>query len=59
MADTILRMNEAINVVLAKQDEGRWKIENTFNSDRLLIPIGQKGEPSKWLTLRKIGRAHV
>lgn len=47
------RMNEAINIVLEKQDDmGRWKIENTYNSDRLLIPIGQKDEQSKWITLR-------
>jgi len=49
------RMDEAIELVLSKQDEqGRWKLENTFGSDRLLIPFGQKGEPSKWLTLRAI-----
>ncbi len=49
------RMNEAIEVVLAKQDEsGRWKIENTYNSDRLLVPFGAKDEPSKWLTLRVV-----
>lgn len=47
------RMNEAINIVLEKQDDmGRWRIENTYNSDRLLIPIGQKDEQSKWITLR-------
>ncbi|MEA4923759.1 MAG: hypothetical protein VB084_00460 [Syntrophomonadaceae bacterium] len=47
------RMDEAINIVIAKQDEtGRWKLENTYGSDRLLIPIGQKDEQSKWLTLR-------
>ncbi len=47
------RMDEALNIVIAKQDEmGRWKVENTYNSERLLIPIGQKGEQSKWLTLR-------
>ena len=47
------RMSEALNLVLSKQDElGRWKIENTYNSDRLLLPMGEKGEQSKWLTLR-------
>lgn len=46
------RMDEAINLVIAKQDnEGKWKMENTYN-DGLLIPIEQKGEKSKWLTLR-------
>ncbi len=39
------RMNDAITIVLAKQDEmGRWRTENSSNSDRLLIPIGQKNE---------------
>lgn len=49
------RMNEAINIVLSKQDDmGRWRIENTYNSDRLLIPMGQKDEQSKWITLRAL-----
>ncbi len=49
------RMNEALDLVLSKQDGlGRWGIENTYNSDRLLIPTGQKGEQGKWLTLRAI-----
>jgi len=49
------RMDEALDVVLSKQDDaGRWKTENTKNSDRLLLPIGQKGEPCKWLTLRAL-----
>ena len=47
------RMDESINVIRAKQDDmGRWIAENTYNSDRLLIPIEQQGEKSKWLTLR-------
>ncbi len=47
------RMDEAINIVLSKQDDaGRWKAENTYNSDRLLIPFEQKDEQSKWITLR-------
>jgi len=47
------RMDEALNIIIAKQDDmGRWKVENTYSSERLLIPIGQKGEQSKWLTLR-------
>lgn len=45
------RMNDAISVVTAKQDEaGRWKLENA--NDRLLIPVEQKGAESKWITLR-------
>ena len=47
------RMDEAINLVIAKQDdEGRWKLENNYSNDRLLIPMGQKAEQSKWITLR-------
>ena len=47
------RMDDALNLVVSKQDDmGRWRIENTYNSDRLLIPIGQKDDQSKWLTLR-------
>lgn len=47
------RMNDTVNIILAKQDDmGRWRIENTYNSDRLLISIGKKGEQSKWITLR-------
>jgi hypothetical protein len=47
------RMDEAIDVVRAKQDDtGRWRTENTYGSDRLLIPMGQKDEQSKWITLR-------
>lgn len=47
------RMDDAINIVVAKQDDmGRWKAENTYNSDRLLIPISQKDVQSKWITLR-------
>jgi hypothetical protein len=49
------RMNDAVDIVLAKQDGmGRWRAENTFGSDRLLVPIGQKGEESKWITLRAV-----
>lgn len=47
------RMDEAVGIVLSKQDDmGRWRVENTYNSDRLLIPMGEKGEQSKWITLR-------
>jgi hypothetical protein len=47
------RMDEAVQEVIGKQDDtGRWRIENTYNSDRLLIPFGEKGEQSKWLTLK-------
>ena len=47
------RMEEAVRAVIEKQDNtGRWKLENSYNSDRLLIPFGQKDEQSKWITLR-------
>ncbi len=47
------RMDEAVNLVAAKQDdEGRWKAENTYNSDRLLVPFTRANEPCKWITLR-------
>lgn len=47
------RMEEAFTLVLSKQDDmGRWKVENTYNSERLLLPMEQKNEQSKWLTLR-------
>ena len=44
------RMQEAIDLVISKQDEtGRWNLENTFNG-RFQTNIEQKGEPSKWIT---------
>ena len=47
------RMDDAISIVKAKQDEmGRWKAENTYNNDRLLVPIVQKDKQSKWITFR-------
>lgn len=49
------RMDEAIGIIIAKQDDmGRWKTENTSNTDRLLIPLEQKDEQSKWITFRAI-----
>ena len=49
------RMDEAIGIIIAKQDDmGRWKTENTSNTDRLLIPLEQKSEQSKWITFRAI-----
>jgi len=49
------RMDDAERLVLAKQDGmGRWRTENTSNTDRLLIPSGQAGGQSKWLTLRAV-----
>ncbi len=49
------RADEAIDVVIAKQDDmGRWEMENTSNTDRFAYPSRQKGEQSKWITLRAI-----
>ncbi len=49
------RMDEAIGIIIAKQDDmGRWKAENTSNTDRLLIPLEQKDKQSKWITFRAI-----
>jgi hypothetical protein len=48
------RMQEAIDVVVSKQnDEGRWILENTFNG-RYQVNIEQKGKPSKWITLHAL-----
>ena len=48
------RMKEALNLVVSKQDDqGRWKLENTFNG-RFQVDIEQKGEPSKWITLNAL-----
>jgi len=49
------RMGEALDLVVSRQDDmGRWRIGNTYGSDRMLIPVGQIGEQSKWLTLRAL-----
>jgi hypothetical protein len=48
------RMEEAVELVLAKQDDrGRWLLENTFNG-RFQVNIEQKGKPSKWVTLNAL-----
>jgi hypothetical protein len=48
------RMQEAIDLVVSKQDsKGRWKLENTFNG-RFQSNIEHKGEPSKWVTLKAL-----
>jgi hypothetical protein len=48
------RMQEAVDLVVSKQDSlGRWKMENTFN-DRFHANIEQKGKPSKWITLNAL-----
>lgn len=48
------RMNEAINLIISKQDSsGRWNLERTFNG-RYLVTIEQKGKTSKWVTLNAL-----
>ena len=48
------RMQEAIDVVVSKQDnQGRWILENTFNG-RYQVNIEKKGETSKWITLHAL-----
>lgn len=48
------RMQEAVDLVVSKQDEfGRWKMERSFNG-RLQVNIEQKGKPSKWVTLNAL-----
>ena len=48
------RMQDAVDLVLSKQDEnGMWKLENTFN-ERFQTSIEQKGEGSKWITLNAL-----
>ncbi len=46
------RMQEAIDILVSKQDDdGRWNLERTFNG-RFQTNIEQKGKPSKWITLK-------
>ena len=48
------RMQEAVDLVVSKQDpRGRWILENTYNG-RYQTNIEQKGEPSKWITLHAL-----
>ena len=48
------RMEEALDLLVSKQDEeGRWKLESTFNG-RFQTNIEQKGNQSKWITLRAL-----
>ncbi|MCW4016904.1 MAG: nitrogen fixation protein NifH [Candidatus Bathyarchaeota archaeon] len=48
------RMQEAIDLVVSKQnDSGQWLLEGTFNG-RFQTNIEQKGKPSKWITLNAL-----
>ena len=45
------RMQDAIDILISKQNEnGTWNLERTFNG-RFLTNIEIKGKPSKWITL--------
>ena len=47
------RMNDAVSVVLGKQNEhGRWVCGNSYINERILVPLESLGQESKWLTLR-------
>jgi hypothetical protein len=48
------RMQEAIDIMISKQnEEGKWILENTFNG-RFQTSIERKGKPSKWITLNAL-----
>jgi hypothetical protein len=48
------RMQEAVDLVISKQDsQGRWKLEDTYNR-RFLVNMEQKGKQSKWVTLNAV-----
>jgi hypothetical protein len=48
------RMQEAVDLVVSKQDEnGRWMLERSFNG-RFQVSIEQKDRPSKWVTLNAL-----
>lgn len=48
------RMQEAIDVIVSKQDgDGRWAQEDTFGG-RYLVRVEKKGKPSKWITLHAL-----
>ena len=48
------RMQEAVDLVVSKQDDnGCWTLESTFNG-RFLTNIESKGKPSKWITLNAL-----
>jgi hypothetical protein len=47
------RLQRAIQYLLAKQaEDGRWPLEHTL--DRTWTKFGEKGKPSKWVTLRAL-----
>ena len=48
------RMNDALDLVLSKQNEkGQWNLEMT-NNGRFQVDIERRGKPSKWVTLNAL-----
>jgi hypothetical protein len=48
------RMQDAVDLVISKQDEqGRWKMEKSWNL-RLLVGLEKDDKPSKWITLQAL-----
>jgi hypothetical protein len=48
------RLSNALQFILSKQDgQGRWRLENTLKG-KMWVDIEQKGQPSKWITLRAL-----
>jgi hypothetical protein len=48
------RLSAAMDLVAGKQDDqGRWKMEYTYNG-KTWVDIEEKGQPSKWVTLRAL-----
>ena len=48
------RLDDAVAILRKKQlPDGRWNLDNTFNG-RMNVRIEQKGEPSKWITLKAL-----
>ena len=48
------RMQDAIDLIVSKQNEnGRWILEKTFNG-RMQANIERKGKETKWLTLKAV-----
>ena len=48
------RMEEAMELLLSKQEKNRrWPLENTYNG-RFQTNIEQKGKSSKWVTLNAL-----
>ena len=48
------RMQEAVDLLVSKQDEeGRWTMEKSWNP-RLLVSLEKDNKPSKWITLNAL-----